>query len=139
MESVDGAERRGRARLSGWGLGEWSLGGWGLDGRSLDEWSLDGWAGLGATGLGGAGLCGAGLCGWDVTSCGDGLGGVDADATLETFHSGKRAAVGLVAGRHEHAGDHEFEVEAGGGGTGHLGEARVCDIRGPRELRGAES
>ena len=41
------------------------------------------------------------------------LGTVDADAPLETLDPGECAPVGLVARRHKHTRDHEFEVEAG--------------------------
>ena len=37
----------------------------------------------------------------------------DADAAFESFDAGEGSAVGVVAGGDEHAGDHEFEVQAG--------------------------
>ncbi|OUD91671.1 hypothetical protein CMMCAS05_09080 [Clavibacter michiganensis subsp. michiganensis] len=44
----------------------------------------------------------------------------------------------VVARGHEHAGDQQLEVEARGGGAGHLGEGGVDHVRGARQLDGAE-
>ena len=63
---------------------------------------------------------------------------LDADASLEPLHAGKRTALRLVASRDEHARDHEFEVQSRRGRAGHLGEGGVGDIRCPAEFRGAE-
>ena len=62
----------------------------------------------------------------------------DPDAALEAFDSGERAAGGIVARGDEHAGNHEFEVQAGAGRAGHLGEGGVDHVGGAGELGGAE-
>ena len=67
------------------------------------------------------------------------VGGIrDPDPALEPLDAGERAALGVVARRHEHAREHELEVQARRGRAGHLGEGLVDEVGDARELGRAE-
>ncbi len=61
-----------------------------------------------------------------------------ADTALEPLDPGEGAALGVVGRRHQHAREHELEVEARRGGARHLGERLVHEVGDAGELGLAE-
>ncbi len=63
---------------------------------------------------------------------------VDADAALQPFDAGERAAGRVVARGDQRPGDHQFEVQPRRCGAGHFGERGVQDVCGAGQLGGTE-
>jgi hypothetical protein len=62
----------------------------------------------------------------------------EVDAPLQSVEAGHDRLLVAVRGGEHHAGADEFQLEAGGGGAAHLGEAGVDEVGGAAELGRAE-
>ncbi|SFY51374.1 hypothetical protein STEPF1_04631 [Streptomyces sp. F-1] len=62
----------------------------------------------------------------------------EVDAALQAVEAGHDGALVAVGGGKQHAGADEFELEAGRGGSAHLGQALVDQVGGAAQLGGAE-